>query len=74
MDKYQQFVGQILVLIYQTKWHHIQTLQYVLGMHKEYPKSNGHSVVMGMYVGNGLEDCVAGHMSWLNKCFEDNYI
>jgi len=31
--------------------------------------------LMGMYSGSGFEDCVAGgHMSWLKKCFEDNYI
>jgi len=75
MDKYQQFVGQILASIYQTKWHHIQTLQYVKEIHIEYSKSNGPSVLMGMYIGSGFEDCTAGgHMSWLKKCFEDNYI
>lgn len=74
-DKYQQFEGQILAFIYQTKWHHVQTLQYVLGIHKEYSKSNGPIVLMGIYVGSDFEDCVAGgHMSWLKKCFEENYI
>jgi len=74
-DKYQQFVGQILAFIYQTKWHHIQTLQYVLEIHIEYSKSNGPSVLMGMYTGSGFEDCAAGgHMSWLKKIFEENYI
>ena len=59
-DNYQQFVGQILAFIYQTKWHHIQTLQYVLDIHKECSKSNGPTVLMGMYVGSNFEDCVAG--------------
>jgi len=41
----------------------------------EYTKSNSPSVLMGMYVGSGFEDCAAGgHRSWLKKCFEDNYI
>jgi hypothetical protein len=44
-------------------------------IHIVYSKSNGPSVLMGMYIGSGFEDCAAGgHMSWLKKCFEDNYI
>jgi len=44
-------------------------------IHIQYTKSNGPSVLMGMYDGSGFEDCAAGgYRSWLKKCFEDDCI
>jgi hypothetical protein len=48
VGQYPQFVGKTPALIYQTKWHHIQRLQYMLEIYKDYSKSNGPNVLMGM--------------------------